>query len=524
MVEWGNKRIQDVNSKSPRLFHYIDDVARIEETAEGLPRIRMLTEKQFASEFNDFTTWLNVTQMGDVERRRKVPADNAVVSHLFNSAHTVYPKLRGLVTTPTFTREGELITTPGFHTSGLYYWNDGNLDVPAVSDEPTQEEVHEAKRLLIEEVFADFPLGGLVRDEIVEQALHGEGVSAVTNLVSMLLLMFCRDLVVGPTPGHLLTKPSPGTGASLLTDACSMLANGEVTAALAMPTSKEEMAKTLITVLADGSNMIYFDNIDTNIDSGELASAMTAPKYKARMLGKSQSIETEVRAVWVLCGNNVRLSPELIRRLVMVDLDANMANPEKRSGWRHADIKGYILENRGQLVWACLTLIQNWVAKGMKGESSVILNSYENWSRVMGGILRDAGLGGFLKNREDLKDRASDGGEDDITLFLDAWWNQFMVTPVLLRDPSDNLSLIDMAIAEDLSLPVRMKRSVDDTSTYDPKRFAEFLGKYEGRVMPLTDGTEVRVVRGKRSKKGVFWQLEVIKEIEDAEIVGNVEV
>jgi len=524
MVEWGNKRIQDVNAKNPRLFHYIDDVARIEETADGMPRIRMLAEKEFAAEFNDFTTWLKVTFMGDVERRRKVPADLAVVSHLFHSAHTVYPKLRGLVTTPTFSRSGEMISTPGFHSSGLYYWNTGNLDVPSVSDAPSEEEVNEAKRLLVEEVFADFPLGGLVRDEIVKKALHGEGVPAVTNLISMVLLMFCRDMVAGPTPGHLMTKPSPGTGASLLVDVVSLLVNGEATAALSIPSSKEEMQKTLITILSDGSNIIYFDNIDQSIDSGELASAMTSPKYKARQLGKSQSIETEVRAVFMLCGNNVRMSPELIRRLLMIDLDANMANPEKRSGWRHEDIKDYVLKNRGDLVWACLTLIQNWVAKGMKGDSSAILNSYENWSRVMGGIMRDAGMGGFLANRDELKERATDGGEDDITLFLDAWWNQFMVTPVLLRDPSDNVGLIDMALAEDLSLPVRMKRSVDDTSTYDPKRFAEFLGKYEGRVMPLTDGTEVRVVRGKRTKKGVFWQLEVIKEIEDAEIVGNVEV
>lgn len=512
MVDWGVKRIQDTNSKKPRLFHYVDEVARIEETADRIPRIKQLTEKQFAAELNDITKWHHSSTMGDVVRNREVAAPKDVVSQLYSSAHTVYPKLRGLVTTPTFARDGSLITTPGFHESGLYYWNQGELDVPQVSRAPTDEELLEAKRLLIEEVFADFPLGGLVRDEIVEQALHGDGVPAITNLISMLLLMFCRDLIDGPTPGHLLTKPTPATGASLLTDVCSIIANGEATPALPIPPSNEEMQKTLLTLISDGSNIIYFDNIDQSVDSGALASSLTAPKVRGRILGKTQQVEAEVRAVWVLCGNNVRMSTELVRRLVMVDLDANMANPEKRSGWRHKLLPKWVKEHRGQLVWACLTLVQNWVANGMNRDESVILNSYENWSGVMGGILNEAGLGGFLANRNELKERASDGGEDDITLFLDAWWEQYVTKPVLMRSPEPkDEDLIKMAIAQDLQLPIRMKKTADDDLSYDPRAFTTFLSTYSGRVMPLTDGTEVKVVKGKRSKNGYFWNLEVTK-------------
>ncbi len=518
MVKWGKKRIQDANAKSPRLFHYIDEVARIDETADRIPRVRMLTEKQFSAELNEITKWHHLSTVGDAERRKEVAAPNEVVAQLYNSAHTVYPRLRGLVTTPTFTRGGDLISTPGFHESGLYYWNTGDFDIPTISKVPTAEEIAEAKRLLVEEVFADFPLGGLVRDEIVAKALDPEdpeGVPAVTNLISMLLLMFCRDLIDGPTPGHLLTKPSPGTGASLLTDVCSMIAHGEPTPAQPIPPNNEEMQKTLLTLIADGANIVYFDNIDQSVDSGTFASALTAPKVRGRILGKSQMAEAEVRAVWILCGNNVRMSQELIRRLVMVDLDANMSDPQHRSGWRHDDLPTYVKENRGDLVWACLTLIQNWVAKGMKGDKGVVLNSYENWSRVMGGILRDAGLNGFLRNRDELKERASDGGEDDITIFLDAWWERYLSSPILMRspEPKDD-DLIKMAIAQDLQLPLRMKKTPDDDLTYDPRQFNKFLGTYEGRVMKLTDTTEVKVTRGRRSKHGYYWQLEVVKAAE----------
>ncbi len=420
MVGWGENRIQEANAKKPRLFHYIDEVARIEENAEGVPRIRMLTEKQFAAELNEFTKWCHVSTMCDVERRREVAAPKEVVSQLYSSAHTVYPMLRGLVTSPIFVEDGSLITVPGFHESGLYYWNQGQLDVPQVSKTPSAEELAEAKRLL-EEILADFPLGGLTRDEIVEKALDPEdpeGVPAVANVLSLLLLMFCRDMIDGPTPGHLITKPSPGTGASLLTDVLSMIANGEETPAQALPANKDEMEKTLLTLIADGTNIIYFDNIDQSVDSGPFASALTAPKFRGRKLGQTQSVEAVVRAVWILCGNNMRMSQELIRRLVMVDLDAKVAKPGQRSGWRHDDIKGYIRDNRGDLVWACLTIIQNWVARGMKGDNSAILNSYENWSRVMGGILREAGIRGFMGNREELEADVADEQADMLDVLL----------------------------------------------------------------------------------------------------------
>lgn len=412
MVHWGEQRILETNAALPHLFHYIDGIARIEETADRTPRIQMMTEKQFGAQLNNITTWYKETQSGEITRRVEKSAPADVIAQLYHSTHTIYPRLRGLVTTPTFVKGGDLVTKPGFHDSGIYYYNTGELDVPAVSAVPTVEEIEEAKRLLIEEVFADFPLGGMSRDEIVQEALDGEGIPAVANLMAMLLLMFCRDLIDGNSPGHLITKPTPGTGASLLTDICSKLAHGDVTPALPLPSNKDEMEKTLLTVISDGCPVIYFDNIEQSVDSGALASALTAPKFKGRRLGATQSITAEVRAVWILCGNNVRMTPELVRRLVMIDLDARMADPAGRKGWRHDDLGDYVLQNRGDLIWAALTLIQNWVAKGMKGDSSEILNSYENWSRVMGGILRDAGIKGFLGNRQQLKDEVLDDTSD----------------------------------------------------------------------------------------------------------------
>lgn len=412
MVEYAVNRITAANAEEPRLFHYMERFAVV-RGADGAGKIKLLDRDGVAHVLNRLTRFQGkVTE----KKSRHVAAPEPVVRDLFSGdPGQIVPRLRGVVTSPTFSAKGQIIMEEGYHyESGLYYEPHGGVTIPVVPMVPTEDEVHEAKRLLIDEVFADFPLGGRTRPEIVQECLYGDGIPAVTHLLAFTLLPFCRDLIDGPTPGHLVVKPTPGTGASLLAEVASIISTGTVTPSMAMPGKTDEMGKTLTSVLANGQNIVFFDNINDKVDSAELASALTAKTYAARILGKSQTVETEVRCAWILTGNNAHFSVELVRRLIMVDLDAQCANPERRTGFKHADLRGWVEKNRGLLVWACLTLIQNWVAKGMPDSGAAVQASYENWSRVMGGILHEAGIGGFLGNRDKLRVQASesDSGPD----------------------------------------------------------------------------------------------------------------
>jgi len=104
--------------------------------------------------------------------------------------------------------------------------------------------------------------------------------------------------------------------------------------------------------------------------------------------------------------------------MTMIELDARVANPELRSGFRHSDIRAWVTANRGLLVWACLTLIQNWIARGKETETNVALASFENWARVIGGVLKSAVLGGFMGNRDDLRDIASSDKDDAVRMLV----------------------------------------------------------------------------------------------------------
>lgn len=514
MCDHAHRAIHDRNQVAPSMFHYMEGLYIIREDSEGHARMKNLDRDGFAHHLNNVASFAK-TGGEDGKDLRGVSAPDDVVRHLYAADFGTYPELRGLVTTPIFTQSGGMLTTPGYDLdSRLYYKPDMSLSVPNVSSDPSEEEVYRAKQLLIEEVFADFPLAGLTRAEIVDQALNGEGVPAVTNMVGLALLPFMRELVDGPTPGHLLTKPAPGTGASLLIDVMSIIATGRETPALAMPTSKDEMSKTLTSILSNGQNIVFFDNINHSVDSGELASAMTAPTYQARILGKSQTVEVAVRSVWVFTGNNVLLSAELVRRLIMIELNAQMASPEMRTGFRHKDIRGWVRENRGELVWACLTLIQNWIADGMEKQKDVALASYENWSGVVGGVLKSAGLGGFMENRDALKEKASDEEGDSIAFLLEAWWQAVGTRPIYLKGvggSSGDLGLIDLAVNEEVSLPIRRERGSDGDMVYNVTNFGKWLGTYKDRVFMLEDGTEVKLVReGKRTSKGFKWSLNIL--------------
>jgi hypothetical protein len=511
MCEYGDRRIHDDNREKPKVFHYMENLCIIRENSEGHARMRFVDRMGFAHHLNTVARYAKTS--GEEKSMIGVAAPREVVDHLYASDYGNYPDLRGLVTTPTFTRDGGLLTKPGYDwNSKLYYKPDAALSVPEVSAKPTKEQVYEAKRMLIEEILADFPLGALTRPEIVEQALNGVGVPAVTNMMAMMLLPFMREMVSGPTPGHLVVKPAPGTGASLMVDVFSIIATGQVTPALAMPGNKDEMSKTLTSVLSNGQNIVFFDNINHSVDSGELASAMTTPTYQARVLGKSQTIEVDVRCAWVFTGNNVTLSPELVRRLIMIDLDARLENPEMREGFRHDDIRGWATDNRGKLVGACLTIIQNWVAQGMVHQKELNLASYENWSGAVGGVLAAAGLGGFIGNRDALKASSTDNEGDDVILLLEAWWDSFGTKTATTKGDGDKIiGLIELAVAEDLSLPVRKEMNADGVRTFNSASFGTFLGKYKSRVFRLEDGQQVTVVRNnKRTKRGYLWNLEPV--------------
>ena len=53
---------------------------------------------------------------------------------------------------------------------------------------------------------------------------------------------------------------------------------------------------------------------------------------------------------------------------------AGVNRPHLRGGFRHANLRGWVKDHRASLIWAALTLVRNWVARGT--------SSYEEMTNV----------------------------------------------------------------------------------------------------------------------------------------------
>ena len=126
-------------------------------------------------------------------------------------------------------------------------------------------------------------------------------------------------------------------------------------------------------------------------------------------------------------GNDVKTSEEIGRRVIPIRLDPRMENPFERTGFRH-ELPSWALEHRDELVWAALTLIQAWVAKG-RPKGSLSLGMYESWAGVMSGILESVGLPG-LRATGTSGTAVARPEEKDLREAVIPWWDEFGIREV----------------------------------------------------------------------------------------------
>ncbi len=102
------------------------------------------------------------------------------------------------------------------------------------------------------------------------------------------------------------------------------------------------------------------------LDDPTIATLTTAEIYQGRLLCTNEFVCEPVRCVIEVAGNNLELSDELRGRAVLMRFDAEMENPGERdtSAFKHPNLKEWVKNNRADLVWAVLTIIQAWIAKG----------------------------------------------------------------------------------------------------------------------------------------------------------------
>jgi putative DNA primase/helicase len=134
-------------------------------------------------------------------------------------------------------------------------------------------------------------------------------------------------------------------------------------------------------------------------------------------------VTVPIRCVWICTAINPSLGDEIARRIARVRIDPQMETPWERTGFRHPDLRQWVRNHRGELLWAMLTLIRHWAIQG-RPQGDELMGSYESWAEVIGGILKAADIPGFLGNRQEVY-RQSHAEAEAIGVLVELWWQEY---------------------------------------------------------------------------------------------------
>jgi hypothetical protein len=293
------------------------------------------------------------------------PCEVANMLLSLNAAIWPFPTIKSVINTPTMRPDGSILATPGFDkATGLLLV--GMPDMPPIPDRPTRDDALEALDLL-KELLAEFPLV--------------DGASTSTALSG-----FITPIVRGafPTsPIHISRASTPGTGKSYLWDTAAAISIGQtMMPVISAGASMEELEKRLGAQLITGQAQFSIDNLNGHLDSPALSQYIERPGIQTvRILGKTQNIEIDLTGtMFYASGNNITVSPELARRKLAADLDANMENPGTREFKQNP--VAMVLDDRGRYVAAALIICRAYFVAG-RPDKAIPFPSFEGWSEVV---------------------------------------------------------------------------------------------------------------------------------------------
>jgi hypothetical protein len=179
----------------PTLFQRGGALTRLRHSEQSVPFLEVLSESAIRGLMARTADWRQSTKRGLVPVAPPMPVVKDVLA--LPEWHDI-PILNGIVEAPTFSQDATLLTKPGYDAAGHLWFHAGpGLTIPAVREQPSSEQVREARALLLDELLGDFPFA----DE-----------AARAHALGAMLLPFARELCGARTPLHLIDAPTPGTG------------------------------------------------------------------------------------------------------------------------------------------------------------------------------------------------------------------------------------------------------------------------------------------------------------------------
>lgn len=399
------KTMEKANANEPAFSLNLGQVMGLRRH-NGRAGFQPLTARQFQASVFDHCSFAAHRDGGDLKHR--IPDGDICGVVLEGVKPGELPRQPMIRRAPTMAPDGRILDRNGWFGDVLV--DLGDLTPPVVSLEPTQPEINAARDLILEDVLGDF----MFDDDDAK-----DGAASRANAVGLLLTPFMRGVFSGPSPVFGIVKPGAGMGGTLLAETVQILFDGRVTAPTPNAQNEEEMQKLLVAAIMGGSSFLCFDNV-VSFYSEALKRSITAENIGGRFLGRSELVERPNDFTWIITGINPRLGAEMTRRTCFINLNTRIEFSGARN-YRHPDFKDWLRENRSRVIGALLTLARAWFVAGAE-PSDDRLDSFQSWAGVIGGVLKTAGIEGFLTNKREAR---ADREGAEIKSFMGDWWTKF---------------------------------------------------------------------------------------------------
>lgn len=346
---------------------------------------------------------------------RHVVPPNVISEHMILFADQSVPAIDTLVRIPTVRKDGTIHDKEGYDMKSRI-WYAPELELAPIPENPTRSDVNAALATVLAP-FTQFPF--------VEDA----GSRAAT--VACLLDQIVRPMVTGPRPLYAFDAPAlkgQGTGKTLLATAIGAIITGREIEVTAWPDDPKELPKLITSKLMTGEPFVIFDNLEGTVRHKDLAACATSTMWSSRLLHSNESPKLPQTATWCMTLNGARFSRDIARRTITIKLDSRTSDPHKRKGFRIRNLIPWCVQNRANIIRACLLLVKAWVQAGKPEDERLVAGSFEAWQSVVGGIVYHAGLTDLPLALEESRGRDVDSTEHDE--FVERWAENYGPAPV----------------------------------------------------------------------------------------------
>lgn len=215
--------------------------------------------------------------------------------------------------------------------------------------------------------------------------------------LATLVTMFCPGLYAGRPPATIYNANIQSSGKTNLAWYVTWLVHGSRETKPLPEEQEARLIETLNSVALMGDPYVLFDNVDWGskpVRSQFLDQWISGEEWSFRKLNTNTTVAPQLRAVTLMTGNTMRVSPDIQRRALMVDLWNPQSATERVLPPDAVLFDGDFFrseQRRKEGLAALWSIVKAWDQAGRPMKDGKQLATFESWSRVVPQIVWHAG-------------------------------------------------------------------------------------------------------------------------------------